>query len=256
MSGYLHTRLAVGDLIDVAAPRGTFILDQSDAPVLLISAGIGATPVMAMLYALARAHSEREVWWLQSARNSRECPFAGESQTLLAELPNARTRVYYSRPAADIEGRDFDVAGRLTPSVVAELELPRSAEAYICGPTGFMQDISAGLASMGLDASRIHTELFGPEPGITPGIAEKSARTPHAPAGPPEKDRRSSSPAATSPSRGAATMPACWSWPRPVTSRSAGLVGRGSATPARPPSSPVTSTTHPNRSSHRPKEAP
>jgi ferredoxin-NADP reductase/MOSC domain-containing protein YiiM len=184
-SGYLHTRLAVGDLLDIAAPRGTFILDESDAPVLLISAGVGATPVLAMLHALARADSEREIWWLQSARNSHECPFAAESRTLLAQLPNARACVYYSRPGADPAGRDFDVAGRLTASRLAELEPPNGAEAYICGPAGFMQDISAGLASVGLDASRIRTEPFGPEPGITPGIASKPARPPHPPAGSP-----------------------------------------------------------------------
>jgi ferredoxin-NADP reductase/MOSC domain-containing protein YiiM len=184
-SGYLHTRLAVGDLLDIAAPRGTFILEESGAPVLLISAGVGATPVMAMLHALARARSDREIWWLQSARNRTECPFAAETRTLLAGLPNARACVYYSRPGADVEGRDFDVAGRLTSSRLAELEPPRSAQAYICGPTGFMQDISAGLASVGLDASRTHTELFGPEPGITPGIAAKPARAAHPPAGSP-----------------------------------------------------------------------
>ena len=75
-SGYIHDRLAVGDQLDVAAPRGTFILDRTHAAVLLISAGIGATPVLAMLHALAAEHSEREIWWLHGARNSRELPFA------------------------------------------------------------------------------------------------------------------------------------------------------------------------------------
>ena len=114
-SGYLHTRLAVGDQLDIAAPRGTFILDRTQAPVLLISAGIGATPVLAMLQALAEEHSDREIWWLHGARNSREHSFAAEAQALLASLPNARTHVYYSRPGPDdLEGRDFDSAGRLT----------------------------------------------------------------------------------------------------------------------------------------------
>jgi len=85
-SGYLHTRLAVGDQLDVAAPRGTFILDQTHAPVLLISAGIGATPVLAMLQALAQARSDREIWWLQGARDGREHPFAAEARGLLAAL--------------------------------------------------------------------------------------------------------------------------------------------------------------------------
>ena len=185
-SGYLHTRLAVGDQLDVAAPRGTFILDRTHAPVLLISAGIGATPVLAMLQALAEAHSDREIWWLHGARSSRDHPFAAEAKALLAALPNASAHVYYSRPGPDdIEGRDYDSAGRLTASVLAELEPPRDAEAYLCGPTPFMDEISAGLAAMGIDASRIHTEPFGPAPGLTPGIAATPARTPHPPAGEP-----------------------------------------------------------------------
>ena len=113
-SGYLHTRLRVGDRLEIAAPRGTFILDRTEAPVLLISAGIGATPVLAMLHALAEEHSEREIWWLHGARSSRDHSFAAEARALLASLPNVRTHVCYSRPGPnDLEGRDFDSAGRL-----------------------------------------------------------------------------------------------------------------------------------------------
>ncbi|MGA7420048.1 MAG: MOSC and FAD-binding oxidoreductase domain-containing protein [Acidimicrobiales bacterium] len=185
-SGYLHTRLAVGDQLDIAAPRGAFILDQTHAPVLLISAGIGATPVLAMLQALAHEGSEREIWWLHGARDGREHSFAAEARALLASLPNARTHVYYSRPGpSDLQGRDFDGAGRLTASLLADLTLPSNAEAYMCGPTAFMDDISAGLAALGFDASRIHIELFGPAGGVTPGIAATPARAPHPPAGQP-----------------------------------------------------------------------
>ena len=184
-SNYLHRRLAPGDQLDVAAPRGTFILDESEDPVLLISAGIGATPVLAMLNALAAQHSGRQVWWLHTARCGHEHSFAAEARALLARCPNTRIRVYYSRPSAeDREGRDFDMAGRLTPTLLLELEPPRNAEAYLCGPTMFMNEVSAALASIGLDASRIHTEPFGPEPGLTPGIAATPARTPHLPSGP------------------------------------------------------------------------
>ena len=185
-SGYLHADLAVGDQLDIAAPRGTFILDQTDAPVLLISAGIGAAPVLAMLQALAHQHSAREIWGLHGARNGREHPFAAEARELLSSLPNARAHVYYSQPGpSDLEGRDFDSAGRLTASLLTELGPPSDAEAYICGPTAFMDEISAGLAAMGIDAARIHTEPFGPAAGQTPGIAAKPVRAPHPPAGQP-----------------------------------------------------------------------
>ena len=233
-SGYLHTRLREGDEFDVAAPRGTFILGHSPAPVLLISAGIGATPALAMLHALAHERSEREIWWLYGARSGREHPFAAEARALLASLPHAHTHVCYSRPGpGDVEGRDFDTAGRLSASLIAALHPPRDAEAYLCGPTAFMQEISAGLAAIGVDAARLHTEPFGPAPGLTPGIAATPARPPHPPAGTPGAARRSSSPAATSSSPGARTTRACSSSPRPATSPSAGRVAPVCATTAR-----------------------
>jgi ferredoxin-NADP reductase/MOSC domain-containing protein YiiM/ferredoxin len=185
-SGYLHTRLAVGDQLDIAAPRGTFILDRTDAPVLLISAGIGATPVLAMLHALAEKHSDREILCLHSERNRRHHSFASEAQALIASLPNARAHVYYSRPGPnDVEGSDFDSAGRLTGSVLAQLDLPHDAQAYVCGPAPFMDEIGAGLGAIGIDAPRIHTEPFGPASGLTPGIAATPARAPHPPVGKP-----------------------------------------------------------------------
>jgi ferredoxin-NADP reductase/MOSC domain-containing protein YiiM/ferredoxin len=185
-SGYLHTRLAVGDRLDVAAPRGTFILDRTPAPVLLISAGIGATPVLAMLQALAQERSGRPVWWLHGARGSRDQPFGAEVKALVARLPDVTVRVYYSRPGPDdVEGRDYDRRGRLSAAALAELDPPREATAYLCGPLPFMDEISAGLAALGIDAARIHTEPFGPAPGLTPGIAATPARAPHPPAGAP-----------------------------------------------------------------------
>ncbi len=172
-SGHLHTRLAVGDQLDVAAPRGTFILDRTASPVLLISAGVGATPVMAMLHALAQERSEREIWWLHAARSEREHAFAAEARELLASLPNARAHVFYSG-----EGH------RLTATVLGDLDPPPDAHAYVCGPAAFMREISAALAAAGLEAAHIHSEPFGPAPGIAPGIAATTSRSPHPPAGP------------------------------------------------------------------------
>jgi ferredoxin-NADP reductase/ferredoxin len=185
-SEYLHTQIAVDDQLDIAAPRGTFILDGSDAPVLLISAGIGATPVLAMLHALAAEDADREIWWLHGARSSRDHSFAAEARTLLASLTNAHSRIYYSRPGPeDRDGRDYDRAGRLTAAELAELETPASAEVYLCGPASFMEEVTAALTALGLDPSSIHTEPFGPARGLTPGIAPTAARPPHPPAGQP-----------------------------------------------------------------------
>ena len=186
VSGYLGRRVSVGDQLDVAAPRGAFILDQTEVPVMLISAGIGATPVLAMLQALAEGHSKREIWWLFGGRNGREHPFAAEARALLASLANARAHVYYSRPGPeDLEGRDFDRTERLTASVLADLQPPSDAQVYLCGPAPFMDEISAGLTALGFDPTRVHTEVFGPAPGQTPGIAATPGRVPHPPAGDP-----------------------------------------------------------------------
>jgi len=185
-SQFLHTRVRAGDLLEAAAPRGTFTLRPGPEPVLLISAGVGATPVLAMLHALAAARSSRDIWWLHSARSRADEPFAAESRALLAALPSAHRHICYSRPGpGDVQGRDYDTAGRLSAPVLAALDLPRDADAYLCGPPAFMADISAALSVAGIQAARIRTEVFGAGPSQTPGIAPAPARRPHPPAGQP-----------------------------------------------------------------------
>jgi len=185
-SQFIHTRVRPGDLLETAAPRGTFVLQPGDSPVLLISAGVGATPVLAMLHALAAGASGRDVWWLHGARNKAGEPFAEESRSLLAALARGHRHVCYSRPApGEVPGRDYQTAGRLSASVLAGLGLPRDADAYICGPAAFMAEISAALVDLGIDGARVHTEIFGAAPSSTPGIAAAAARPPHPPAGEP-----------------------------------------------------------------------
>ncbi len=185
-SQFVHTRLRVGDQLEVAAPRGTFTLRPGEAPVLLISAGVGATPVLAMLHTLAAARSGRDIWWLHGARSGADEPFAAESRSLLAMLQSAHRHICYSRPGpGDIPGRDYQTAGRLSAPVLAGLGLPRDGEGYICGPGAFMADVSAALVAIGIGAARIRTEVFGAGPASTPGIAAAPARPPHPPAGPP-----------------------------------------------------------------------
>jgi len=184
-SQFVHSRIRTGDQLDVAAPRGTFLLRPGDTPVLLISAGVGATPVMAMLRGLAADRSDREIWWLHGSRSRADEPFATESESLIAELPHAHRLICYSHPAPDdVLGSDYR-SGRLSPSALTELSLPRDSDAYICGPADFMTDASAALVGLGLDGARIHTEMFGATPSQTPGITQAVVRPPHAPAGEP-----------------------------------------------------------------------
>ena len=185
-SQYIHSQVRAGDAVETAAPRGTFTLRPGQEPVLLISAGVGATPVLAMLDALAAAKSGRDIWWLHGARSRAEEPFAAESRSLLSTLASGHRHICYSHPGPDdVQGRDYQTTGRLSAAVLADLNLPRSADAYICGPAGFMVDVSAALVGLGVDGGRVHTEIFGAAPAQTPGIAATVTRPPHPPAGEP-----------------------------------------------------------------------
>ena len=182
-SGYLHTGLRVGHVIEAGAPRGSFVLRPVDRPVALISAGVGATPVLAMLHVLAAGRSPRQVWWLHSARNGAEHAFDAEARGLLAQLPDARRVVCYSHPAWG--DRHFDVAGRLTATVLADAGVPTDADFYLCGPGPFMHDIAAALVARGVAPDRVSMEVFGPGESQTPGVVSASRRSPHPPAGEP-----------------------------------------------------------------------
>src|SRR5260370_7848545 len=137
---YLHEHVRVGDALDVSSPRGSFILESGERPVVLLSAGIGATPVLAMLHALAAARSTRPVLWLHGARDREHHPFAAEARGLTRALPHGRSYVCYSRPGSgDRMGEEFDdAAGHLSRSVFDEVRLPREADVYLCGPAYFM----------------------------------------------------------------------------------------------------------------------
>jgi ferredoxin-NADP reductase/MOSC domain-containing protein YiiM len=190
-SSYVSTQLRAGDLLDVSAPRGAFILRDGDLPVVLLSAGVGATPVMAMLHALEAGASPRPVWWIYGARNGLDHPFAREARDLLARLPYARSYVQYSRPdATDRVGVDFDAAGRLTVAVLEKLGVPREADFFLCGPAAFLEEFTAGLVGWGVTHDRIHTEIFGPGEPVTPGIKKAPHRLPHAPGGSPGEGPR------------------------------------------------------------------
>ena len=179
---WLQEHVRVGDSLDVSSPRGSFVLQSGERPAVLLSAGIGATPVLAMLHALAAARSPRQVWWLHAARDRRHHPFAAEVRRLALELMHGRSYVCYSRPdSRDRMGEDFDAAGHLSRAVFDEVGLPLEADVYMCGPTRFMADMKEALATAGVSAERIHVELFNGSEPLTPGVVGVAARAPHLP---------------------------------------------------------------------------
>jgi ferredoxin-NADP reductase/MOSC domain-containing protein YiiM len=181
---YVDAKVGIGDVLDASAPRGSLTLRLGDGPVILLSAGIGATPVLAMLHALAAEDPSREVWWIYGARNSGEHPFAAETRALLKALPRSHSHICYSSPSpGDRPAVDFDAPGRVDMRVIKELGVSRDADFYLCGPSAFMNDLAVELGTWGVAANRIHTEIFGSSPPRTPGIAAAPHRPPHQPAG-------------------------------------------------------------------------
>jgi len=181
---YLREHVRVGDALDISSPRGSFILQAGEQPVVLLSAGIGATPVVAMLYALAAVCSTRQVLWLHAARDRQHHPFAAEVRRLMPALAHGRSYVCYSRPGSrDKIGEDFDAAGHLSRSVFDEIGLAREADVYLCGPTRFMTEMKDALATSGVTRERIHVELFSGSESRTPGVVDAATRAPHLPKG-------------------------------------------------------------------------
>jgi ferredoxin-NADP reductase/MOSC domain-containing protein YiiM len=179
---YLREHIRVGDALDVSSPRGSFIPQPGERPVVLLSAGIGATPVLAMLYALAAARSTRQVLWLYAARDRQHHPFAAEVRRLMLALAHGRRYVCYSRPGSrDKMGEDFDATGHLSRSVFDEVGIPRKADVYLCGPNSFMADMKEALAASGVALERIHVEIFNGSESMTPGVVGAATLTPHVP---------------------------------------------------------------------------
>lgn len=172
VSTWLHGRLRAGATVDVAAPRGDFQLVEGTGPVLLVSAGIGVTPVLAMLRALA--DHPREVWWIHTTRDATTHAFKAEVEQLLGRLPHGHRHIRYT-------GSD----GRLDARAVAALGLPADADAYVCGPTAFMRDVGDLLTDAGVDPARIHTETFGTLTAVNPGVVGAEHPAPHPPPGAP-----------------------------------------------------------------------
>jgi len=184
-SSFLCNRTQEGDVLDVSAPRGSFTLCPSQNPVVLLSAGVGATPVMSMLHTLAAERSQREIWWIYGARNRVDHPFAQESRSLLKQLSRGRGYIVYSRPAAiDQIGADFDAPGHIDAALLGRIGVSRNSDFYLCGPSSFLQNIRDGLRNWGVLAGNVHTEIFGSLETITPGMAQVD-HIPHPPQGPP-----------------------------------------------------------------------
>lgn len=180
---YLHDHVRVGDAVDVSAARGGFVLQPGTRPVVLLSAGIGVTPVLAMLHALSAQQSARQVSWIHGASDRQHHPFPAEVRGLLGTLPGSRHFICYSHPEhEDKLGEDYDAAGHVSRSVLAAFGVSPEAEVYLCGPTQFMVEMKEALIELGCAPSRVYREIFNGGESLTPGVVQAGTRAPHPPA--------------------------------------------------------------------------
>ncbi|WP_424931004.1 pyridoxamine 5'-phosphate oxidase family protein [Amaricoccus macauensis] len=166
-SRILHDRLAVGDRIDAADPAGDFVLDEGEQPIVFLSAGVGITPMIAMLEAQIAAVESgarpRDIWFFHAARTSRGRPFDAYLQEVARRYGWFHLHRVNSRPEAEDEavGRTHESEGALSIEILARLLPFGGYQFYLCGPDGFMRTLYAGLRKLGIDRSHIRHEFFG-----------------------------------------------------------------------------------------------
>jgi ferredoxin-NADP reductase/predicted pyridoxine 5'-phosphate oxidase superfamily flavin-nucleotide-binding protein len=161
-SRHMHDALEVGATVTARAPAGDFILDHGPRPVVLVSAGIGVTPMVSMLHALVERGEERLAWFVHGARDGKHHPLAREVAALAAKSEQVTAHVSYSRPLPDDRrDRSFDAEGRVDGALLQSLHPDLDAEFYLCGPIGFMAELRTTLEQRGVPGERIHTESFG-----------------------------------------------------------------------------------------------
>jgi ferredoxin-NADP reductase/MOSC domain-containing protein YiiM len=162
VSNYLHDNLRVGGTLETTAPRGDFVLKQNTPRIVLMSAGVGVTPVLAMLHAAAsNSDAFTAVWWIHAARDSEHQAFGIEIREAIAACAGSVSRTIYSRPGQnDRAGIDYDFAGRLDLALIQRLELPLDADFFLCGPAAFLEDVTHALQELGVPKARLHLEVF------------------------------------------------------------------------------------------------
>ncbi|SCG02917.1 nitric oxide dioxygenase [Streptomyces sp. MnatMP-M27] len=161
VSGHLHDHVHEGDALTVSAPFGDTVLDATDAPLLLASAGIGCTPVVAMLEDLAARGHQAPVIAVHGDRSPADHALRADQERLITKLARGTAHIWYERPEGDWP------AGRTGLVDLSGIELPDGVQAYLCGPLPFMRSVRAQLLERGVHPSAIHYEVFGPDLWLT-----------------------------------------------------------------------------------------
>ncbi len=232
-SSFLCNRAREGDLLDVSAPRGSFTLRPSQSPVVLLSAGVGATPVMSMLHALAAERSQREIWWIYGARNRVDHPFAEESRSLLKQLSRGRGYVVYSRPAAtDKVGADFDAPGHIDTDLLERIGVSQGSDFYLCGPIFVLAEYARWTAKLGCARRECAHGNLRCSRELLLLVWRRSITLLTCRKGRPDLAPQSHSRAAGLPPHGIVSLRVCSNWRRRATFRSDGRAGLEFVIPA------------------------
>ncbi|MDT9686544.1 globin domain-containing protein [Streptomyces sp. TRM76323] len=156
VSAWLHEHVRAGDVLDVSAPFGDLVPPDGDGPLLLVSAGIGCTPMLSVLHHLAAEGAGRPVTVVHADRTPADHAHRDEHRRLVQALPGARLHLWYEEPGDDAEAS----RGRAD---VSALDLPEGLTAYLCGPLPFMRAVRGDLLRRGVPAGSVHYEVFGPD---------------------------------------------------------------------------------------------
>ena len=182
-SNYFHDHVKVGSTLQTRAPSGDFFLKDGERPVVLLSGGVGLTPMIAILNHVAAQGDERPTWFIHGVRNGAEHAFGRHIRALAERHANIRVHVAYLEPRPEDEpGHDFDTGGVITLELLKRLLPGPACDFCLCGPPPFMKVLYNALCSWGVDEAHIYYEFFGPatvlkEEKAKPSPAPAVART-------------------------------------------------------------------------------
>ena len=178
ISNYLHDHIEEGGTVFVHVPGGHFAINEnSNAPVVLISGGVGITPALCMLQQLAQ-QNRRETLFVHATTNRAHHAFREEVLALVEAHPLVRSVIYYEHPAhTDESNMDYDHRGRITRDSLAQYLPGPNAEYYYCGPIGFMNSVSSILDDLGVPLAKRYSEAFAPDPSFDSEVARASEGT-------------------------------------------------------------------------------
>lgn len=168
VSNYLHDHVQEGDVLSLSAPAGDFVLNtDSNLPVVLISGGVGITPMMSMLNTLIEQSSNRDVYFIHAALNSNVHAMKEHVRQVVEENKQVKAYTCYSAPTEqDLQTKNFDKEGFVDLEWLQSIIPGAEAEFYFCGPVPFMKGINAALVEWGVAPEHINFEFFGPKASL------------------------------------------------------------------------------------------